>query len=238
MTARRQRMLEGLQLRGVSARTQARDVRAVRRLAEHAHQVPRREHRGSTPPGVPGPHACQAVRSERQHDGTVRPHVRLRVHPPPRLDSPQLCARPTREQTASALEPRSGANAARPWAPGGLPAQTAWSTSPPGRDASARRSARPDNRPPCARSSRPTSGIRTGSCPARPSAVARPPSETWPRPACAWPSATPVSSRGKRATARCRTRTRPRLRSPPRRCLPRRSGAGCCRTPVPPPTAA
>ncbi len=40
MTARRQRMLEGLQLRGVSARTQVRDVRAVRRLAEHAHQSP------------------------------------------------------------------------------------------------------------------------------------------------------------------------------------------------------
>ena len=40
MTARRQRMLKGLQLRGVSARTQARDVRAVRRLAEPAPKSP------------------------------------------------------------------------------------------------------------------------------------------------------------------------------------------------------
>ena len=110
MTARRQRMIEGLQLRGVSARTQELDVRAVRQLAEHARQSPDVSTAEALRPVVPVPQACQAVRSERQHDRTVRPHVLLRVHPPPRLDDPQLCARPAREQTAGALEPRSGSN--------------------------------------------------------------------------------------------------------------------------------
>jgi integrase/recombinase XerD len=40
MTPRRQRLLEALQLRGCSARTQERDVRAGRPLAAHAHPSP------------------------------------------------------------------------------------------------------------------------------------------------------------------------------------------------------
>ncbi len=40
MTELRKRMIEGLQLRGLSARPQEIDVRAVRQLAEHDHQSP------------------------------------------------------------------------------------------------------------------------------------------------------------------------------------------------------
>jgi integrase/recombinase XerD len=40
MTQLRQRMLEDLQLRGLSARTQEMSVRAVRQLAEHDHKSP------------------------------------------------------------------------------------------------------------------------------------------------------------------------------------------------------
>ena len=40
MTALRQRMIECLQLRGLSARTQESYVRAVRQLAEHYHKSP------------------------------------------------------------------------------------------------------------------------------------------------------------------------------------------------------
>jgi len=42
VTPRRQRMLADLQLRGMSERTQAMDVRAVRQLADHDHQTPER----------------------------------------------------------------------------------------------------------------------------------------------------------------------------------------------------
>ena len=40
MTALRQRMLEDMQLRGLSARTQEAYARAVRQLAEHYHRSP------------------------------------------------------------------------------------------------------------------------------------------------------------------------------------------------------
>ena len=40
MTPLRQRMLEDMQLRGFSARTQECDVAAVRQLAEHFHRSP------------------------------------------------------------------------------------------------------------------------------------------------------------------------------------------------------
>ena len=42
MTPLRQRMIEDLQLRGRSERTQEMDVRAVRHLAEHDHKTPER----------------------------------------------------------------------------------------------------------------------------------------------------------------------------------------------------
>jgi hypothetical protein len=42
MTPLRRRMLEDLQLRGLSARTQEMSVRAVRQLAEHDHKSPDR----------------------------------------------------------------------------------------------------------------------------------------------------------------------------------------------------
>ena len=42
MTPLRQRMIEDLQLRGLSERTQEMDVRAVRQLAEHDHKSPER----------------------------------------------------------------------------------------------------------------------------------------------------------------------------------------------------
>jgi integrase/recombinase XerD len=42
MTPLRQRMIEDLQLRGLSARTQERYVRAVRQLADHYHTSPDR----------------------------------------------------------------------------------------------------------------------------------------------------------------------------------------------------
>jgi len=40
MTPLRQRMIEDLQLRGLSERTQEMSVRAVRQLAEHDHKSP------------------------------------------------------------------------------------------------------------------------------------------------------------------------------------------------------
>jgi integrase/recombinase XerD len=42
MTALRQRMIEDLQLRGMSEQTQEMYIRAVRQLAEHSHQSPDR----------------------------------------------------------------------------------------------------------------------------------------------------------------------------------------------------
>ena len=61
MSELRKRMIECLQFRGLSERTQESYVRAVRQLAEHYHKVARPDHRGRTAPLLSLPQECQTL---------------------------------------------------------------------------------------------------------------------------------------------------------------------------------
>jgi len=122
MTARRRRMLECLQLRGVSERSPAQ--RRVRAYAGHGRPgraptggalspITRREQCGSTPPRLPRRQAYPAGLPPGEHDRAGRHPVLLRADPPPRLDHLALCASATRAKAAGAPPSRSGAQASR-----------------------------------------------------------------------------------------------------------------------------
>ena len=77
MTELRKRMIECLQLRGLSERTQEAYVRAVRQLAEHYHKSPDLDHRGRTAPVLPLPQERQALLAPHHDHRHLRHQVLL-----------------------------------------------------------------------------------------------------------------------------------------------------------------
>ena len=109
MTELRKRMLECLQLRSLSARTQEMVRQGRAPTGGALSHIPRRDHRGSTPTVLPLPQTCPTVLPPCQHHGAVRDHVLLPPDPHQRLDPPHLCSPSTREEAAGDPQPRSGA---------------------------------------------------------------------------------------------------------------------------------
>ena len=79
MTELRRRMIEDLQLRGMSERTQEMYVRAVRRLTSTLSHLTRADHRGRTAPVLPPSEECQEVLAQCDDHCPLRHQVFLRA---------------------------------------------------------------------------------------------------------------------------------------------------------------
>ena len=121
MTELRRRMIECLQLSGLSERPQDMDVRAVRPLAAHYRKSPDLI-------------SEEELRPDFRYVTHVKPYSRsastlalcgikfcLRADPPPRLDHLAFCASATRANAAGDPQSRSGSQAARLRATAALP---------------------------------------------------------------------------------------------------------------------
>lgn len=284
MTELRKRMIECLQLRGLSERTQELDVRAVRPQAEPSRQSPdvrtAAERRQDVRDIQPVPHdSRRASTSARGGITFVCEHPLTRDGPTRRgVRAPREQKRPVIRSLAAVRRMRGGVRPPsdrrydRPWpgipgasevvsrgsgcarpgpatgvtrltcppslpagdspgrAPGGQHAPTSSSMASPAQQSFAPRAATTGTTPTCALTSMSPAGKKTGVGTVSQSAAARPPAALWPLLAGALPSARSTAARGRIATSRVRTKTRPRLRSPAVPSPPQRVYGGFSRT--------
>ena len=111
MTPLRQRMIEDLQLRGMSERTQEMYVRAVHQLAAHYHKSPARITEEELRDYFPLSQACQALFTQCQYHRAVRHHVLLRAYPQAGMDHAALRAATPGTQAPSHPQPGGSAHA-------------------------------------------------------------------------------------------------------------------------------
>ena len=105
MTPLRQRMLEDMQLRGLSARTQECDHAAVRQLADYFHTRPDRLTEEQLRQSLLVLGEREEGRAGDRHDRVVWDPVLLRANAAAVLDDASLCPSGAREEVARGAEP-------------------------------------------------------------------------------------------------------------------------------------